>query len=259
MLAGKASANLSTAARSYLTHLGLPNPDKDAQARASIWLHALAIGFAPGYLADNADGIAIGWPRVPMPDDRALFDASAALGERLAAILDTEADVTGITSGAVADHFKVLGTISATNLQVNAGWGSKDSKGRINPGRGKVEMRDWTAAEKTDLKTGFATAGIVEARGFELLGRAVDVYLNETTFWRGVPETAWEYFIGGYQVLKKWLSYREEAVLGRALTKDEAREVTGIVRRLTALILMTDELNENYTAARDNAYAWPSP
>jgi hypothetical protein len=42
------------------------------------------------------------------------------------------------------------------------------------------------------------------------------------------------------------------------LTKDEAREVTGIVRRLTALILMTDELNENYTAARDNAYAWPS-
>jgi hypothetical protein len=206
MLAGKASANLSTAARSYLTHLGLPNPDKDAQARASIWLHALAIGFAPGYLADNADGIAIGWPRVPMPDDRALFDASAALGERLAAILDTEADVTGITSGAVADHFKVLGTISATNLQVNAGWGSKDSKGRINPGRGKVEMRDWTAAEKTDLKTGFATAGLAKARGFELLGRAVDVYLNETTFWRGVPETAWEYFIGGYQVLKKWLS-----------------------------------------------------
>jgi Type ISP C-terminal specificity domain len=59
--------------------------------------------------------------------------------------------------------------------------------------------------------------------GFELLGRAVDVFLNGTTHWRAVPEAAWEYFIGGYQVIKKWLSYREEAVLGRALTKDEAR------------------------------------
>jgi Type ISP C-terminal specificity domain len=73
-----------------------------------------------------------------------------------------------------------------------------------------------------------------------------------------VPEAAWEYFIGGYQVIKKWLSYREEAVLGRELTKDEAREVTAMVRRITAIVLMTDELNANYVAARDKPYAWPS-
>ena len=68
----------------------------------------------------------------------------------------------------------------------------------------------------------------------------------------------WNYYIGGYQVIKKWLSYREDAVLGRALTKDEAREVTGMVRRLTAIVLMTDNLNANYVAARDNTYSWPS-
>ena len=48
----------------------------------------------------------------------------------------------------------------------------------------------------------------------------------------------WNYYIGGYQVIKKWLSYREEAVLGRALTKDEAREVTAMVRRLTVIELL---------------------
>ena len=50
--------------------------------------------------------------------------------------------------------------------------------------------------------------------------------------------------IGGYQAVKKRLSYREEDILGRPLTKDEAREVTAMVRRLTVLILLS-------TACRD--------
>jgi hypothetical protein len=28
-----------------------------------------------------------------------------------------------------------------------------------------------------------------------------------------VPEPVWNYTLGGYQVLKKWLSYRESALL----------------------------------------------
>ena len=62
----------------------------------------------------------------------------------------------------------------------------------------------------------------------------------------------------GYLVIKKWLSYREEAILGRPLSKDEAREVTAMVRRLTALILLSDQLDANYAACRDNAYSWPT-
>ena len=41
----------------------------------------------------------------------------------------------------------------------------------------------------------------------------------------------WEYTIGGYQVIKKWLSYLEEQLLGRPLKKDEVRDVSDIVRR----------------------------
>lgn len=101
-------------------------------------------------------------------------------------------------------------------------------------------------------------AGIGEARGFALLGGALDVHLNETNVWRGVPVAVWDYVIGGYLVIKKWLSYREEAILGRPLTTAEAREVTAMVGRLTALILLRDQLDANYVACRDNAYSWPA-
>jgi len=37
-----------------------------------------------------------------------------------------------------------------------------------------------------------------------------------------MPAKVWGYYIGGYQVIKKWLSYREKSVLGRPLAQDEA-------------------------------------
>jgi len=64
--------------------------------------------------------------------------------------------------------------------------------------------------------------------------------------WSNVPEKVWDFTIGGYQVLKKWLSYRERDLLGRALTADEARVVTHIARRLAALLLLQPELDANY-------------
>ena len=252
------AANLSAPARAWLEHLGLPDPDKDAKAAAAPWHHALAITYAPRYLGDNADGIAIDWPRIPLPDARSLLDNSIALGVQVAALADTEVHVPAVTSGTVAEHLRVLGSITSTDLSVRAGWGSRDAKGRINPGGGRTELRNWTEAEEKALRIGFAAQNLDEAQGFAMLGNAIDVYLNDTTFWRGVPQGAWDYVIGGYLVIKKWLSYREEAILGRPLTKDEAREVTAMVRRLTALVLLRDQLDTNYAACRDRAYSWPT-
>ena len=259
MLAGSTTANLSASARAWLKHLGIPDPDMDARAAAVPWHHALAITYSPAYLGENADGIAIDWPRIPLPDNRAMLDDSTALGARVAALLDTEVGVPGVTNGRVAEHFRVLGNISSADLTVNAGWGRRDRKGSIYPGRGKTVSRSWTEAEKKALRIGFEAQGVNAVRGLALLGSAIDVHLNETTAWRGVPEAAWSFVIGGYLVIKKWLSYREEVILGRPLNKEEAREVTSMVRRLTALILLSDQLDENYAACRDSAYDWPTP
>ena len=135
--------------------------------------------------------------------------------------------------------------------------GARNSKGRINPGKGKIEKRAYTSTEADAFRKGADALGLDEQRMFELLGPPLDVFLNSKTCWRCVPTAVWEYFIGGYQVIKKWLSYREESILGGALTKDEAREVTAIIRRLTMIVLMHDRLNANYADIRDAAIPWP--
>jgi hypothetical protein len=36
-----------------------------------------------------------------------------------------------------------------------------------------------------------------------------DIHLNADAFWSNVPARVWEYTLGGCQVMKKWLFYRE--------------------------------------------------
>ncbi len=90
---------------------------------------------------------------------------------------------------------------------------------------------------------GDETATAAEA---PLLGaRTHDVFLNADAYWRNIPESVWDFTIGGYQVLKKWLSYREQPLLGRALTTAEVRYFRDVARRLAALRPMGSELDAN--------------
>jgi hypothetical protein len=86
----------------------------------------------------------------------------------------------------------------------------------------------------------------------------LDIWLYDTTCWRNVPEGVWDYTLGGYQVLKKWLSYREASLLGRALTSDEAREFTHIARRIAALRLLEPQLDQNYASVKSSTANLPS-
>ena len=77
-----------------------------------------------------------------------------------------------------------------------------------------------------------------------VLGDAtVDVYLNGEAFWRNVPAGVWDYRLGGYQVLKKWLSYRERKVLGRKLRAEEVRHFADTARRIAALLMASSSGN----------------
>jgi Type ISP C-terminal specificity domain len=40
-----------------------------------------------------------------------------------------------------------------------------------------------------------------------------NVYINETQYFKNVPEVAWNFYIGGYQPVQKWLKDRRERVL----------------------------------------------
>ncbi len=77
----------------------------------------------------------------------------------------------------------------------------------------------------------------------------LDVYINDRVYWQNVPLDVWTMTIGGYPVVKKWLSYREFRVLGRPLQQEEVTYITEVVRRLKALLLMGESLDANYRAA----------
>ena len=254
ILAAPDRANLSPPARAWLAELGLPDADADCTVAAIPWMHALAIGYAPAWLSENAVGIRQDWPRVPLPDNLDLLRASAALGARVAALLDPDTSVPGVTTGSLRPALATIavpakrgGQMTESDRMLTAGWGHVGKAGAVMPGRGRITTRDYAteAAAATDA---------------ELLGnRTNDIFLNADAYWRNIPDAVWGFTIGGYQVLKKWLSYRECPLLGRALTPGEVRYVRDVARRLAALRLMTPELDANYRACAAAHRPLPTP
>jgi hypothetical protein len=245
-------ANLSTTARSYLASLGFPDPDADRDTAALIWHHALAIGYSTAYLTKHADGIRQDWPRIPLPASAETLHASAALGQQVATLLDSETPVPGVTTGVIREELKSIAVISRAGegqlqqqeLALTAGWGHGGKNGVTMPGRGKIETRSLAENESS----------LTPALPRELT--TLDIYLNNTAYWKNVPPVVWDYTIGGYQVIKKWLSYREQGLLGRTLTSDEVREVTAMARRIAALVLLQEALDANYHAVEAATYPW---
>ncbi|WP_339093796.1 type ISP restriction/modification enzyme [Deinococcus sp. VB142] len=230
-------ANLSPLARTYLSALGAPDPDSSPEAAALLWHHALAVGFSAAYLTENAAGVAADWPRIPLPATLEALQASARLGARVAELLDNPHAATAPELGAVGRLKKVdAAAAAAQGYEVRAGWGNLQRGNVVMPGRGRVTER-----AASDLPS-------------ELGGRVLDVALNDGWVWENVPLSVWEYTIGGYQVVKKWLSYREFGVLGRALTLDEAREVSRMARRLAELVRLGPQLDANYERVRGNVW-----
>jgi hypothetical protein len=262
--AGQCEApNLTPGARSYLTGLA-----HDVESGTNpVWFHALAIGHSEDYLAQNVGAVRHDWPRIPLPASADALVASADLGRMVAALLDVESPVDTVTVGAIRYELRPLGLPwkanagqidpSSGDLAVLAGWGHTGQGGVTMPGRGCLVERTYTPDELALIREGLADLGLSFEQLMRCLGGScVDVYLNERTYWRCVPSRVWTFTIGGYQVIKKWLSYRERPLLGRDLTVDEARYVTEIARRIAAILLLEPALDANYEAVKAETYAW---
>ena len=231
--------NLSLAAQHYLDELGLDVED--------LFQHVVATLHDPTYRATNAGALRMGWPRIPLPGWQggnrdahgaaAALAASAALGRELVLLLDSDTAVTGVTTGTLRPELATIavpattdcGNMAGGDFAVTAGWGRFGTGGAVMPGQGRVVERDYTAAERAALGDAIAMLGCT----------TFDVYLNERAYWRNVPAAVWNYQLGGYQVLKKWLSYRESKVLDRALRPEEVQHFVDSARRIAAIALAT--------------------
>jgi type ISP restriction-modification system protein len=262
-------ANLSAKARNYLASLGIENPDADADTAEVLWLHTLAVIYSPAYLGENADGVRQDWPRVPLPDTKELLLDSAALGRQIAALLETEVLARSITVGPIRPELRAMAVITRAgggaldpnvgDLDITAGWGHGRKGGVIMPGQGKAVPRPYTSSERESLEGGAKALGLTAEQAIARLGEATyDIYFNDVAYWKNIPTNVWDYTIGGYQVIKKWLSYRERHLLGRSLTNDEARETMNIARRITAILLLEPALDANYKTIKQASYVWPT-
>ena len=70
-------------------------------------------------------------------------------------------------------------------------------------------------------------------------GRLQPLGLVEVLDWTAA---VWRYKLGGYQVLKKWLSYRERPVLGRALRPEEVLYFAEVARRIMKILSIADKI-----------------
>jgi hypothetical protein len=66
------------------------------------------------------------------------------------------------------------------------------------------------------------------------------VYINESQYFNNVPETAWNFYIGGYQPAQKWLKDRK----GRTLEFDDILHYQKIIVALTETDRLMREVDE---------------
>ena len=228
--------NLSGTGHRYLQRIGAEPED--------LFHHILAVVHNPAYRKANAGALAMEWPRIPLPgwsneqseNAADLLAESADRGRDLARLLDPDAPVPGVTQGAIRPEIAsvaVPATSHGRNMAnedffVTAGWGHWGTGDAVMPGHGHVVEREYTTDERAVLGPMIS----------ELGAGTIDVYINDHAFWRNVPAAVWNYKLGGYQVLKKWLSYREHNVLERALKPQEVHYFMEIARRIAVIVSM---------------------
>ena len=227
--------NLSETAQRWLGRLGANAED--------LFYHVLATLHDPAYRTANAGALRMEWPRIPLlgwPDGEAdeaatALAASATRGRALAQLLDSDTPVRGVTEGTLRPEIAALAVpttldwhhMTGDDFALTAGWGHYGSGDAVMPGQGRLVERPYTPEERAAM-----------GHGLPVLGETTfDIYLNTRAFWRNIPAHVWTYKLGGYQVLKKWLSYREHEILGRMLTPEDVQHFTDTARRIGAIVV----------------------
>ena len=229
--------NLSATAQRYLNHLGF--------GVEGLFHHVLTTLHDPAYREANAGALRMEWPRIPLPSwpngeaEGAAEELaqSAARGRKLASLLDSDVPVSGTTQTPLSPQIAAIAvpaTVSGRNMTsadfaVTVGWGHYGQGDAVMPGHGRAIEREFSPDERTAMRDALPALG----------ESTFDVYLNGTAFWRNIPAAVWTYRLGGYQVLKKWLSYRERSILGRQLVPDEVEHFRDVARRIGSILLLT--------------------
>ena len=168
-----------------------------------IFYYAYAIFHSPTYRSRYAEQLKIDFPRLPLTSDKNLFKELVGFGNELV-------------------NLHLLGENpfdkSKTIFEDTSKWNVKI--GGEKPG----DLDDWKVADiRYDEKT-------------------KRVYVNPGQYFEGIEKEVWEFMIGGYQVLDKWLKDRKKA--GRVLSPDDTTHYMKIVVSLRETIRIMQEIDK---------------
>ena len=109
----------------------------------------------------------------------------------------------------------------------------------VNAGSSSLKFKLYEMPEEKVI-----AAGIYERIGldegiFKIEYKNGNVYINKDQYFEAVPEVAWNFFIGGYQPLQKYLKDRK----GKNLSAQEIMHYQRIVVALLETAKIMEELN----------------
>ena len=103
------------------------------------------------------------------------------------------------------------------------------------------ELRELHLLESPKVRKYITSYDIEGSDIIEKITREGDkVYINATQYFGGVPEAAWDFYIGGYQPAQKWLKDRK----GRALTNEDIEHYQKMIVALVETDRIMKEIDD---------------
>jgi predicted helicase len=201
---------------------GFGRPAKREIGPECIFNYAYAIFHSPAYRERYADFLRADFPRLPLTGNWDLFRELAGLGMWL---LDLHARGQGKNTPV---GFPVKGTDAVNDVRfqpVDSLFIPGGKRMRSSTPCGPVETDSWP-----DMKAG-------------------RVWINDRQYFEGVPESSWEFPIGGYRPAQRWLKDR----LGRVLSHGEQAEY----QRIVWALVETKRLMGEIDASIQQHGGWP--
>jgi predicted helicase len=191
--------------------------------------YAYAVFHSPTYRERYAEFLKIDFPRLPLTSDRELFKALAEKGEELVSLHLME---TPKLNGLIT-HFPVPGSDRVEKARyVEKVTEEKKVPADASPSSVKVFNRRLPLVFEHQTRVKIKPKPKPRPTG--------RVYINKTQYFEGIEPEVWEFQVGGYQVLDKWLKDRK----GRKLTFDDLFHWQKIVVALKQTMRLMGEIDE---------------
>jgi hypothetical protein len=184
--------------------------------------YAYAVFHSPTYREKYEEFLKIDFPRLPITSDREQFKALADKGEELVAL--------HLMESPLLNHLITKFPISDSN-EVEKVMYAEPKNPPLSPfSKGGNE-------NETFSKGGDGSMNFEKGGNDNIIGR---VYINKTQYFEGIEPEIWEFRVGGYQVLYKWLNDRK----GRKLSFDDLFHYQKIVIALKETSRLMKEIDD---------------